>query len=420
MNTIAKSRSAAAEASSLSWGTRLTRDRLLRKLAALDHGSIVIDDPDGTWRIGDNGLAEGLVAHVEVVDPEFYSSLATGGSIGAAESYIRGEWRSADLLKVMQVMAANVDLLNALDDSSSLIERFSLKALHLFNRNSKRGSRRNISAHYDLGNDFFSLFLDPTMMYSSAMFPEQSSSLEEASVHKLDQLCRKLELGPDDHLLEIGTGWGGMAEHAARNYGCRVTTTTISREQYEYACKRIEAAGLSDKVTLLMQDYRDLEGQFDKLVSIEMIEAVGHRYLPGFFRKCSLLLKPNGLFALQSILMPDQRYDRARYSVDFIQRYIFPGGFLPSNGAIAEHVGKQTDMHLVDIEDITLDYAKTLAAWRERFMARLDDISEIGFDEQFHRLWEYYFAYCEGGFRERAIGTAQFVMAKPAYRPSPL
>jgi len=416
--TTARTQQTSKGESASSWSTRLTRSRLLDKLGQLEHGCIVIDDADGTYRIGNPGLRTDLVAHVEVVDDAFYDSLAESGSIGAAESFIRGEWRSSDIVRVMQVMAANIDLLNHLDDDTSILERLSLKMLHFFNRNNRKGSKRNIQAHYDLGNDFFSLFLDPTMMYSAAVFGDDPHCLETASRQKLDRICQKLELSPNDHLLEIGTGWGGMAEHAAKHYGCQVTTTTISKEQYEYACARIHAAGLEDKVTLLLQDYRDLEGTYDKLVSIEMIEAVGHRYLPEFFRKCGSLLKPHGLFVLQSILMPDQRYDRARKSVDFIQRYIFPGGFLPSTGRIAEHLGKQTDMQIMDIDDITLDYAKTLQHWRERFIERSEDIQALGFDDQFSRLWEYYFAYCEGGFRERAIATAQYVMAKPRYRPA--
>jgi cyclopropane-fatty-acyl-phospholipid synthase len=304
-----------------------------------------------------------------------------------------------------------------MDDASSFLDRIGLRVLHALKRNSKDGSRRNIEAHYDLGNAMFEQFLDPTMMYSSAIFPHANSTLEEASVAKLERVCQTLRLRPSDHLVEIGTGWGGMALHAARNYGCRVTTTTISREQHDFAVKRIAEAGLSDRVTVLLRDYRELEGRFDKLVSIEMIEAVGHRYLPVYFETCGKLLKPDGLMLLQSILIPDQRYHRALDSVDFIQRYIFPGGFLPCPGEILKQVSAKTDMQLVGVFDITLDYARTLEAWRTRFGARTESIRALGYSEDFLRLWDYYFAYCEGGFRERAISTAQFLMAKPGWRP---
>jgi cyclopropane-fatty-acyl-phospholipid synthase len=307
--------------------------------------------------------------------------------------------------------------LNRMDDASSLLDRISLRVLHALKRNSKDGSRRNIEAHYDLGNAMFEEFLDPTMMYSSAIFPQPNSTLEEAAVAKLERVCQALRLQPTDHLVEIGTGWGGMALHAAREYGCRVTTTTISREQHDYAVKRIAEAGLSDRVTVLLRDYRELEGRYDKLVSIEMIEAVGHRYLPVYFETCGKLLKPGGLMLLQSILIPDQRYLRALESVDFIQRFIFPGGFLPCPGEILKQVGAKTDLQLVEVFDITLDYARTLEAWRRRFGARADAIRGLGYSEDFIRLWDYYFAYCEGGFRERAISTAQFLMAKPGWRP---
>ncbi len=401
----------------LPWSARLARGKIFERIAALPQGRLVIEDAEGTWRFGSASAREELVAHVQVTDSAFYHELASGGSVGAAESWVRGHWKTPDLLKVMQLMAANIDLLNAIDDRSSALERVALRALHLLNRNSKAGSRRNIEAHYDLGNEMFALFLDPTMMYSSAIFPHAGATLEEASRAKLARICRRLELGPDDHLLEIGTGWGGMAEYAARHTGCRVTTTTISRQQYDYATQRIAAAGLADRVTVLLKDYRELEGRFDKLVSIEMIEAVGHRYLPQYFAACNRLLEPDGLMLLQSILMPDQRYARSRQNVDFIQRYIFPGGFLPSTGAIATLTGTHTDMQLIDTLDITAHYADTLAAWRRRFHAGTEAIRALGYSEDFVRLWDYYFCYCEGGFRERVIGTAQFLLAKPQYRP---
>jgi cyclopropane-fatty-acyl-phospholipid synthase len=318
----------------------------------------------------------------------------------------------------MQLMAANIDLLNAIDDSTSVLQRLALRVLHALNSNNRSGSRRNIEAHYDLGNEMFAQFLDPGLMYSAAIFPHADASLEEASAFKLERICRKLELRSSDHLLEIGTGWGGMAEHAARHHGCRVTTTTISRQQHEYATRRIREAGLEGRVTVLLSDYRELSGQFDKLVSIEMVEAVGQRFLPRYFEICGRLLKADGLMLLQSILMPDQRYRRAQRNVDFIQRYIFPGGFLPSTGAIVTQLANNTDMQLLETVDITAHYADTLAEWRRRFHRNGGAIRALGYGEDFMRLWDYYFSYCEGGFRERAIGTAQFLFARPHYRPA--
>lgn len=398
------------------WAARLTRDRILARIAALPSGRLTIEDADGAHVIGDGSGRPDLQAHIRVHDAGFYDALASSGSVGAAEAWVRGDWSSPDVLQVMRIMAANVDVLNRMDDASSLLDRVGLRVLHALNRNSRDGSRRNIEAHYDLGNAMFEQFLDPTMMYSSAIFPSERTTLEEASVAKLERVCEALRLRASDHLVEIGTGWGGMALHAARHHGCRVTTTTISQEQHDYAVRRIAEAGLSDRVTVLLRDYRDLEGSYDKLVSIEMIEAVGHRYLPVYFGTCSRLLKPGGLMLLQSILIPDQRYARALESVDFIQRYIFPGGFLPCPGEIMKQVGAQTDMQLVEVFDMTLDYARTLEAWRRRFAARSEAIRALGYGEDFLRLWDYYFSYCEGGFRERAISTAQFLFAKPGWR----
>lgn len=282
-------------------------------------------------------------------------------------------------------------------------------------------SRANIAAHYDLGNAMFETFLDPTMMYSSAVFPRPEASLEEASRHKLDRICQQLELKPSDHLLEIGTGWGGMAIHAAKHYGCRVTTTTISKEQFEYAQARVAAEGLQDRVILLLEDYRDLTGEYDKLVSIEMIEAVGHTYYDSYFRQCARLLKPQGLMLLQAITMADQRYELARKRVDFIQKYIFPGGALPSVTAILDKLTGKTDLRLINLDDITPHYAETLKRWRQNFLAARARLHELGYDEAFVRLWDFYFCYCEDGFRERAIGTVHMLLAKPGYRqPDPV
>jgi len=296
--------------------------------------------------------------------------------------------------------------------------KLALKLAHLGNRNTQSGSRKNISAHYDLGNDFFALFLDSSLMYSSAVFPSSDSNLEDASRHKLELICQSLELSADDHLIEIGTGWGGMAIHAAEHYGCRVTTTTISEEQFNKAREEVKDKGLEDKITVLCKDYRDLEGQFDKLVSIEMIEAVGHEFYESYFRCVSKLLKPHGKAVIQAITIPDQRYEEARDYVDYIKRYIFPGGCLPSIKIISENLAQYTDMQMIDLIDITKDYARTLEAWHHAFLEQMEVVREMGFDDRFINMWRFYLSYCEGGFRERIIGTFQITMAKPGYRPA--
>ena len=354
-----------------------------------------------------------LRATISVSDPTFYRSLMFGGSVGAAESYMQAHWRTPDLVAVIRLMARNINWLNKLDNSGLPVQRVTNRIYHWLTRNSESGSRRNISAHYDLSNEFFRLFLDPSMMYSAAVFPDRHCSLDAAAEHKLDLVCQKLELTANDHLLEIGTGWGGLAIYAAENYGCRVTTTTISRQQYEYACQRVKEKGLSDRVNVMLEDYRNIAGQYDKLVSIEMIEAVGHKYYSTYFSKCSSLLKHNGLMVIQAITIAEQRYEQAKKSVDFIQRYIFPGGCLPSHQIITGCLGRNTDMQLTGFQEIGLDYALTLRHWRKRFLANLEEVRKLGFDDTFIRMWDYYLSYCEGGFLERAIGTSQMVFAKP-------
>jgi cyclopropane-fatty-acyl-phospholipid synthase len=317
----------------------------------------------------------------------------------------------------MRILLQNRGVLDGMEGGMARITAPVQKALHWTARNTHAGSRRNIAAHYDLGNEFFRLFLDPTLMYSSAVFERADMTLEEASLAKLDRICRKLDLQPADHVLEIGTGWGGFALHAARHYGCRVTTTTISRRQYELARERIAAAGLGDRITLLLEDYRNLGGRYDKLVSIEMIEAVGHHYYDAYFRKCGELLKPEGMMLLQAITIADQRYDAARKSVDFIQRHIFPGSCIPSVTVMSEAVARVTDMKLFHLEDIGPHYATTLRRWRENLFANIDQVRSLGYPEEFIRMWDFYFCYCEGGFLERAIGDVQMLLVKPGARP---
>ena len=396
-------------------GQDFARSVLTRVLSGLTGGSLTIHEGERTEHFGDP-QADGIHAVVSVHDAAIYQSVLTGGVIGSGESYMQGHWTSPNLVDVIRLFSANMTTMQNMDAGSSRLRQWFLRMFQRLNINSLSGSRRNISAHYDLGNEFFNLFLDPTMMYSAAVYPSIDSSLEEASLHKLDLLCQQLELTAEDHLLEIGTGWGGMAIFAAQNYGCRVTTTTISQEQYKHASEQVKTLGLEEQVTVLCEDYRKLTGRFDKIVSIEMIEAVGHEYYGEYFRRCSDLLNPGGKFALQAITVQDQRYEEARDSVDFIKRYIFPGGCLPSVEVISRHIAKDSDMQVVNLKDITLDYARTLQEWRQRFMAARDEVRDQGFDDVFERMWEFYLCYCEGGFRERIIGTVQMTFAKPGYR----
>jgi cyclopropane-fatty-acyl-phospholipid synthase len=402
----------------------LARRLVLRLLEKLAVGRLTVEEAGSVLQFGDS--AAQLVAHISIHRPEAYRDMLLRGSIGAGEAYMHGAWSSPDLTQVIRLFAANQQLLNDMDGRvlsprkiATTLSRLGLRLFHGLRANSRRGARANIAAHYDLGNSFFELFLDPTMMYSAAVFPAPDSTLEQAALYKIERICQRLQLGPDDHLLEIGTGWGGLALYAAQRYGCRVTTATISREQYEYARERIAAAGLADRVELLLCDYRELEGRYDKLVSVEMIEAVGHAYYRTYFEHCARLLKPEGLMLIQAITIADQRYEAARRSVDFIQRYIFPGGCLPSIAVIAGHVARHTNLNIVAIEDITQHYARTLQAWRERFEAQLVQVRQLGFDDVFIRMWLFYFCYCEGGFRERSIGAQQILIAGPQCRSEP-
>ena len=397
-------------------GEKIAREAIFRLLSKLQVGSLTLHEGACSHHFGSIDKPHEPQAEVHIHSPAAYSQMLTGGSIGSGEAYMKGYWSSPDAMDVMRIFSANLVLLNKFDASQSVFIKLALKIAHRFNRNTYKGSQLNIAAHYDLGNEFFQLFLDPTMMYSSALFSDKSASLEVASETKLDELCQQLELKPGDHLLEIGTGWGGMAIHAAKNFGCRVTTTTISQEQYDFASARVAEEGLEGQITLLCEDYRNLTGEYDKLVSVEMIEAVGHDFYQNYFRMCSGLLKPNGKMVIQAITMADQRYKEARDSVDFIKRYIFPGGCLPSVAVMAQHIARDTDMQIVHLRDITNDYAETLAHWRQRFLANLEAVRGMGFSEEFVRMWDFYLCYCEGGFRERVISTVQLAFAKPDYR----
>jgi len=356
---------------------------------------------------------EPLRPTLRVHDPAFYRALAGNGSVGAGESFIDGEWDCDDLVALVRLLVRNRDLLDGMETGLARLGGLAMRWLHAARRNTRAGSRRNIAAHYDLGNEFFELFLDEDMMYSAAMFASPADTLEQASRRKLRRICEKLDLRASDHLLEIGTGWGGMAIFAAREYGCRVTTTTISARQHALAVERVRAAGLADRITLLRQDYRDLDGNYDKLVSIEMVEAVGHQFLDGYFEKCARLLAPGGLALVQAITIEDHRYAQALHSVDFIKRHVFPGSFIPCASVLVESAARAGRLRLLNLEEFGDSYALTLRHWRQRFIARREQARALGLDERFLRLWEFYLCYCEGGFLEQAIGDAQLLLAAP-------
>lgn len=388
---------------------------VLGQLERLEAGVLCLSDRDEEWRFGSREGA-GTHAQIRVKDPRFYSEIAFGGSIGGGEAYMHGYWECDDLVALVRLLLRNRNVLDGMEKGLARFTQPLQKLFHWVNRNTHSGARRNISAHYDLGNEFFALWLDETLMYSSAIFEKPEMSLHEAQLARMEHICRRLQLQRDDHVVEIGTGWGGFALYAARNHGCRVTTTTISREQYEKARERVAEAGLEDRVTILFEDFRNLNGQFDKLVSIEMIEAIDHGLFDAYFRKCGELLKPDGAMLIQAITIADQRYAEYRKSIDFIQRYIFPGSGLPSSAVMTECVARQTDMRLLGLEDIGLHYARTLNCWRQNFFTRIDDVRRQGFSDAFIRMWEYYLCYCEGAFLERAISDVQILFAKPECR----
>ncbi len=394
---------------------RMLRQRLLAMLATLDHGQLVVVDALGETRLG-QASEDGLETTVHVRDPGFYRAVAAQGSVGAGEAYIEGAWHCTDLVALVRLLVRNRELLDGMEGGLARFGGWLLRGWHAMRRNTREGSRRNITAHYDLGNAFFGLFLSPDLMYSSARFESDTDTLETASRRKLDTICAHLELRPGDRVLEIGTGWGGFALHAARHHGCHVTTTTISREQHALASRRVAEAGLQDRVTLLLEDYRDLRGTYDKLVSIEMIEAVGAAYLDTYFATLGRLLVPGGRAVLQAITIEDHRYAQARDSVDYIKRFVFPGSFIPSIGAMMDAKTRCSDLQLLHMDDFGPSYALTLRAWRQRFLARLPEVRAQGFDARFIRMWTFYLAYCEGGFLERATGVAHLVMARPGRR----
>lgn len=395
----------------------IAKSLVLRHLQQLNGASLTIIDGQEQYQFGDSsGEVQALI---NVHSSAVYQAMMLNGSMGAAESYIRGNWTSPDLTAVIRVFAMNLGSVNQLESRKSWMKKLGDKSLNWVRKNTLGQAKKNIVAHYDLSNEFFGLFLDQSMMYSSAIYPSWDASLAEAQQYKLDHICQRLQLSEADHLLEIGTGWGALAIHAAKHYGCRVTTTTISDAQHQLAAERIKAEGLEDQINLLKEDYRLLEGQFDKLVSIEMIEAVGHQYYANYFEKCSSLVKPDGLMLIQAITIADQRFEESVRGIDFIRKYIFPGGCLPSVSVVADNIRDNTDMMIVAQEDMTEHYAKTLSDWRVAFFDRLDDVKAMGFSNEFIRMWDYYLCYCQGGFDERVIATSQFLFAKPRFKGLP-
>jgi cyclopropane-fatty-acyl-phospholipid synthase len=393
----------------------LARRSLFALLGLIKSGSIAVVDRDERFSFGAPGAS--LAVTITVVDPTVYRAILFGGSLGAGEAYMKGLWTCDDLAVLARILARNIDTLDTMDGGAAQLARRVQGALAAATRrNTRAGSRKNIARHYDLSNELFGLFLDESMTYSSAIFEREEATLGEAQVAKLERICERLDLEPADHLLEIGTGWGALAIHAAREYGCRVTTTTVSREQHRLATERVRAAGLEDKIVVLLSDYRDLRGQYSKLVSVEMIEAVGHEYLDEYFRACGALLAPDGLMLLQAIAIADQHHEKHRRSVDFIKEYIFPGSCIPSVTTMVTSATRATDLRLSNLEDLTPHYARTLKIWRERFLARLPDVRRLGFDESFVRMWEYYLAYCEGAFEERYLGCVHMLFTKPQAR----
>lgn len=384
---------------------RIARWLLFRFLSGMHSGSLTLREGAQTFHFGDPSAA--LRADVHILSPRVYWRVLTGGSLAAAEAWMDGEWETQHLTALLQIFALNRKTRSSLEKGFRLLGKPAERLRHWTRRNHRRQARENIAAHYDLGNEFYAHFLDDELLYSSALFADPDQPLTQAQQAKMARLCEQLALGPGDRLLEIGTGWGAMAEYAARHYGCRVTTTTLSQEQFQWAKARIARAGLEDKVEVLLCDYRDLRGEFDKLVSVEMIEAVGERYLPAFFRTCQARLRPGGKMVIQAITIQDQRYRDYSKSVDFIQRYIFPGGFLPSITVMNELMTRHTDFVVRNLFDMGPDYARTLAHWRQRFTHAWQDIEKLGFDDRFRRMWLYYFGYCEAGFNARTISVVQ-------------
>ena len=385
------------------------------QLNKLQKGRLIIREAQQEYVFGQQAAADEFTVTITVKNMRFYGDLAFGGSIGAGEAWMQGYWECDNLVNLVRLMVRNRNMLDEMEGPLTLIARPLRKLSHLVNRNTRQGAKRNISAHYDLGNDFFALWLDASMMYSCAIFEPEGISLAQAQYARLERVCQRLNLKSSDHLVEIGSGWGALAIHAARHYGCKVTTVTISNRQYELAKQRIEDAGLSEQITIMLKDYRDLDGHYDKLVSLEMIEAIGFEQYDSYFAKCSELLKPGGRMLIQAITIEDDRFDEYRKNVDFIQQYIFPGSCLPSQREMHASIARVSDMTVTSVDDIGLHYATTLHHWRMNFFKKIDHVRNLGYPETFIRMWEYYLCYCEGGFLEQSISDVLLTSEKPRH-----
>ncbi len=394
------------------WRERMARKAVLGRMRAFDHGRLLIEENGVVHALGHGGPE----AYVHIHDPSTWTAIAAGGTVGAGTAYIAGHWSCTNLVSLIQIFLRNRAALDHMEQGLARFGQAFFKLLHFRNRNTITGSQKNIAAHYDLGNDFYRLWLDETLMYSAALFSKPEMSLYDAQIAKLDRLAELLQIEEGDHVLEIGSGWGALAIHLATHYKCRVTTTTISQQQFNEVNKRITDAGLNDKITVLKKDYRHLTGIYDKVVSVEMIEAVGHHYYDTYFSTIARLLKPSGLAVIQAITITEQQYHNAIRDVDFIQRYIFPGSNIPSLGAITKAITRSGDLNIINMEDLAPHYVRTLQCWRQAFFKKLKDISELGYHDNFIRMWEFYLSYCEGGFAERSIGVAHIRLARGRYR----
>lgn len=406
-------------AASLADAAGISERVVLRILTRVTEGELRLRVGERLFRFGERTDAFPVCARVEIRDRRAFRKMLFGGSVGAGEAFMDGWWRADDLVALLRIFARNQRAMHSLRTRWTVLATAANRVRHWLRSNTIAGSRQNIADHYDLGNEFFEQFLDPTMTYSAGVFDEPGATMEHASIAKYRRLCEKLAISREHHVLEIGTGWGGFAEFAAREYGCRVTTTTISAQQHAYARKRIERAGLSGRVTLLDRDYRELSGSYDRIVSIEMIEAVGHDHHDEFFAALHKHLNPEGMIGLQCITIGEDRYRASVGEVDFIKRYIFPGSCLLSVGRIADCVARKSDLAVAHLEDITRDYATTLRLWRERFLENIEGIRAHGYTERFLRMWEFYLAYCEAGFRERYIRDLQVVLTGPKCTSAP-
>lgn len=403
----------------VTWLNRLFRKSIASRCKTIKQGYMEVTDCSGkTMQFGDP--MSDLTVSLEIHNPRFYRRVVTEGDLGVAQALIDGDFSCNDATNLVQLFIRNLDLTDRLEQPGARIIRQFKRVGHWLRRNTVRRSRKNIEAHYDLGNDFYSLWLDSTMNYSSGVFKSQNDSLESASIEKMDRLCRRLNLKPTDHLLEIGTGWGALACYAAEKFGCRVTTTTISQQQFELAKQRVRDRNLQDQVEVVSKDYRDLEGTYDKIVTVEMIEAVGHQYYDSFFEKCQSLLTPEGQMMMQAIVIADRRYESHIRNVDFISQYIFPGGSLPSISKLTTTASEVGGMRVVELVDITPHYAETLRRWRENFMKQLPAVRDLGYDSKFIRMWNYYLCYCEAAFEERQINTVQMMFSKQSCKLDPL